>query len=1230
MVSKTHARAGEPRAIGAGDRQGSRPAGLERVQSRKVERARSLFFTCSPDADTATALVSLLDPVVAILPNNNSEDICMAWSSLSKGSFDADAPQVRNLLKALGFQFKPIIDVNDDDAPPAFMAIMPASKARKKSSVILAVYELCNRVLSAPPVTCDGGHTAGDAAKYMAKEACENAVNIAANSSAANNAVNNSAKRGASNVATDVAGQACQLALPDHFNNGETPATNEWGDVAGPTSMALDVVAGPPSPGKPAKRKWGVTLRADTPEFSPLDKKAKEEVVKDKECPMQAMAGQPVAPQMPTDSTEAVMVGDFNDTAITQRGLLARIKPPSHKSRHPRHSPRRSRGQPLCRVMPHSRTSHLQGWGLVPTIPTVDATVAGLIGGDPAAKHMNTTNTMGTRPIIPFVCGDPPVATYCGNPAVRGDLPCVAIHDGNPSVGGDQPVAPHSGDLVEPGDAGSDCGDDAGLNDQDGDDGRGEQCDAEEEGGEKCDQEDLAAECGDDEVGGECEDGAGGLKNEEAVVQGNVDAPPPAPPSRHVLGTRRPLFLLAALMQASARPPPAPRPQAEGQAKTQRGGPTLTLDALKLVRAQAQPPAHASPSLLSAWLLQRTCPPTTRSQAHAQASPNSAPTLRPAQAQAQAMRPAQTQQAQTSPLEALVLLPEPALADATAQAQPSVGPSQADNDPLSQPPRARTPDKLLAPAQQPVGLAPQGQQALLPLPPPPPLTLAPRTVVSPHGTQVLTFMPPPPRRMTSQRGALALPRPPAPAPPELASNNVPGNVELGGFPAANGKLGNPDQGCTRRQVHRLCPGTAPRPPKQQWLAREAHQPPQPLPQPQPQPLSQPQPQPRPHPAPWLVAAWDRNGLKPQATTWPSLDAAAPPLWMGDDSSRPPMWTPMRPSLPFQCVRLSEESVEFLYWASRMDIFGIRVTSVTRIQNPHLWDMYVAQRLAMTRKKVGPAGEGEALKPGLAPYNLNESLLYHCSSEPDHKKICLEGLDHRLSAGGRFGHGVYLTDDPRKASNYARGTHRLYVCAVLLGDTLALPDKVASPCDWRREPEKALVDRRRTSDTRFDSVVGRRCRSNGTTGANEFVTYDRFTTCPLYMVEYRGDESGFKRGDDVPWAVRKVPDFAFKYPAPRPSWFCSLLYGHGHGNDGGDPYSPFGCVPPDKPGDDSRWDLFLKSYYQVVAPASAAGMVACASTATAAEVLCAIDDVDDDCIDDGMGFFDESDVRGAVG
>eukprot|EP00899_Mesostigma_viride_P006440 jgi/Mesvir1/15798/Mv03360-RA.2 len=955
MVSKTHARAGEPRAIGAGDRQGSRPAGLERVQSRKVERARSLFFTCSPDADTATALVSLLDPVVAILPNNNSEDICMAWSSLSKGSFDADAPQVRNLLKALGFQFKPIIDVNDDDAPPAFMAIMPASKARKKSSVILAVYELCNRVLSAPPVTCDGGHTAGDAAKYMAKEACENAVNIAANSSAANNAVNNSAKRGASNVATDVAGQACQLALPDHFNNGETPATNEWGDVAGPTSMALDVVAGPPSPGKPAKRKWGVTLRADTPEFSPLDKKAKEEVVKDKECPMQAMAGQPVAPQMPTDSTEAVMVGDFNDTAITQRGLLARIKPPSHKSRHPRHSPRRSRGQPLCRVMPHSP-----------------------------------------------------------------------------------------------------------------------------------------------------------------------------------------------------------------------------------------------------------------------------------QAQAQAMRPAQTQQAQTSPLEALVLLPEPALADATAQAQPSVGPSQADNDPLSQPPRARTPDKLLAPAQQPVGLAPQGQQALLPLPPPPPLTLAPRTVVSPHGTQVLTFMPPPPRRMTSQRGALALPRPPAPAPPELASNNVPGNVELGGFPAANGKLGNPDQGCTRRQVHRLCPGTAPRPPKQQWLAREAHQPPQPLPQPQPQPLSQPQPQPRPHPAPWLVAAWDRNGLKPQATTWPSLDAAAPPLWMGDDSSRPPMWTPMRPSLPFQCVRLSEESVEFLYWASRMDIFGIRVTSVTRIQNPHLWDMYVAQRLAMTRKKVGPAGEGEALKPGLAPYNLNESLLYHCSSEPDHKKICLEGLDHRLSAGGRFGHGVYLTDDPRKASNYARGTHRLYVCAVLLGDTLALPDKVASPCDWRREPEKALVDRRRTSDTRFDSVVGRRCRSNGTTGANEFVTYDRFTTCPLYMVEYRGDESGFKRGDDVPWAVRKVPDFAFKYPAPRPSWFCSLLYGHGHGNDGGDPYSPFGCVPPDKPGDDSRWDLFLKSYYQVVAPASAAGMVACASTATAAEVLCAIDDVDDDCIDDGMGFFDESDVRGAVG
>eukprot|EP00899_Mesostigma_viride_P006453 jgi/Mesvir1/15809/Mv03365-RA.2 len=313
-------------------------------------------------------------------------------------------------------------------------------------------------------------------------------------------------------------------------------------------------------------------------------------------------------------------------------------------------------------------------------------------------------------------------------------------------------------------------------------------------------------------------------------------------------------------------------------------------------------------------------------------------------------------------------------------------------------------------------------------------------------------------------------------------------------------------------------------------------------------------------------AHDKRRVSAAPTERPSSAASRPPTWWGDDTDRPHMWTPMDDPLTFQCVPLDEDSTEHQLWSGRMETFGLKVTAVTRIQNPRLWERYVLERRHMLQGKV--VREGHEAPPDLPPFDLHESLLYHCSSEPDHTRICEEGLDLRLAKEGTFGAGIYLTDDPRKAISYSNNTGKLYVCAALLGDVLAVParDEFAP---WKREPEKAVEDRRSHADKHFDSVVGRRAGPSGNTGANEFVLYKQSATCPIYMVEFAGASKTLKsRG--TPHALSGVPNFAWR-----------SMGAHGAANV----QNPFGFVAgtTNYIDDGSRWDLFLYTFYHAVAP-----------------------------------------------
>ncbi|KAJ6644329.1 hypothetical protein Bhyg_09296, partial [Pseudolycoriella hygida] len=131
-----------------------------------------------------------------------------------------------------------------------------------------------------------------------------------------------------------------------------------------------------------------------------------------------------------------------------------------------------------------------------------------------------------------------------------------------------------------------------------------------------------------------------------------------------------------------------------------------------------------------------------------------------------------------------------------------------------------------------------------------------------------------------------------------------------------------------------------------------------------------------------------------------------------------------------------------------------------------------------------------------PYNDNMALLFHCTKSSENvESILRQGLDERMgNIGGLLGRGLYFTDNPEKSIMYDGCNGRIFIFAVLLGDCFTMNHPVY---DLVREPEKKRMEKRNFNDLFFDSIVGQ----PGQGGDNEYVIYNRYQCCPLYIADY---------------------------------------------------------------------------------------------------------------------------------
>eukprot|EP01045_Picozoa_sp_COSAG04_P009525 COSAG04_NODE_554_length_12674_cov_89.442068_4_plen_1025_part_00 len=174
-------------------------------------------------------------------------------------------------------------------------------------------------------------------------------------------------------------------------------------------------------------------------------------------------------------------------------------------------------------------------------------------------------------------------------------------------------------------------------------------------------------------------------------------------------------------------------------------------------------------------------------------------------------------------------------------------------------------------------------------------------------------------------------------------------------------------------------------------------------------------------------------------------------------------------------------------------------------------------------KQGPGcwrvGEDRSATAVSAP-PCHERRLFHTSRTPA-EVICEEGFDPRLAnQSGRFGKGVYFSDDVTKCNHYWRsgnesdeGERYMFVCQVLLGESKVYPPLTADP-GLLREPDRDTDLRQHplmpgdhsvASKGRWDSVHG---KADGQ--YNEYIIYEGRRAYPQYVVWYKPTHRAARR------------------------------------------------------------------------------------------------------------------------
>lgn len=174
------------------------------------------------------------------------------------------------------------------------------------------------------------------------------------------------------------------------------------------------------------------------------------------------------------------------------------------------------------------------------------------------------------------------------------------------------------------------------------------------------------------------------------------------------------------------------------------------------------------------------------------------------------------------------------------------------------------------------------------------------------------------------------------------------------------------------------------------------------------------------------------------------------------------------------------SSEFIFVESllKQTLAGLKIASIHRIQNDHLWKVYQNKKRFLISLNNGDTTA------------TNEQYLFHGTSHEAVNHICAENFNWRMygtNVGHLYGQGTYFTNLAKLAHTYGKSTCTgkkvMLVVLVLVGKTTVGHDNMRFP------PVNASTGR--SYDTTCDKE----------TNPSIFVKYDRDEYYPSYVVKY---------------------------------------------------------------------------------------------------------------------------------
>ncbi|CAB1345989.1 unnamed protein product [Coregonus sp. 'balchen'] len=154
--------------------------------------------------------------------------------------------------------------------------------------------------------------------------------------------------------------------------------------------------------------------------------------------------------------------------------------------------------------------------------------------------------------------------------------------------------------------------------------------------------------------------------------------------------------------------------------------------------------------------------------------------------------------------------------------------------------------------------------------------------------------------------------------------------------------------------------------------------------------------------------------------------------------------------------------------------GFQITSIERVQNRDLWEVFQWKRDLMKKNNGGK--------------NSKELHLFH-GTDPKHvEAICRDNFDWRLCGtnGTVYGEGSYFARDAKYSHSYTShsGVRSMFACRVLVGDY------TRGNSDLRRPPPKG-----EGSPTLYDSCV------DNVLNPSIYVVFERHQVYPEFLIKY---------------------------------------------------------------------------------------------------------------------------------